>query len=265
MLKARILVVDDNPLNLKLAADVLESDGYHVNRAPSAEAALERIREQIPDLILMDIQLPGMDGLALTRALKSDSATRGIPIIALTAFAMKGDEKIARESGCQGYLTKPIDTRTFSAQIAEFLKPGSRRVSVKVLVIEDFPPDRKLARILLSEAGHEVAEAETGQQALAVAREKRFDVILLDLKLPGINGFEVIRQLRQERTTRNIPVVTVTAYPDLWTEREARKAGCTAYFAKPVEASALLKQVRELAAKRAVSEQLPSGADPLTL
>jgi two-component system, cell cycle response regulator len=265
MLKARILVVDDNPLNLKLAAEVLESDGYHVNRAPSAEAALERIREQIPDLILMDIQLPGMDGLALTRALKSDSATQAIPIIALTAFAMKGDEQRARDSGCEGYLTKPIDTRTFSARIAEFLKPGSRRASIKALVIEDFPPDRKLARILLSWAGHEVAEAETGEQALAAARENHPDVILLDLKLPGINGFEVIRQLRQERATRNIPIVTVTAYPDRWTEREARKAGCAAYFAKPVDASVLLKQVRELASRGRPSEQLRSSADPLTL
>jgi len=258
-------VVDDNPLNLKLAADILESDGYHVNRAPSAEAALERIREQIPDLILIDIQLPGMDGLALTRALKSDSATQGIPIIALTAFAMKGDEQRARDSGCEGYLTKPIDTRALSAQVAGFLKPGSRRASVKVLVIEDFPPDRKLARILLSSAGHEVAEAGTGEQALAAARENPPDVILLDLKLPGINGLEVIRQLRQERATRDIAVVTVTAYPDHWPEREARKAGCSAYFTKPVDASLLLKQVRELAARGKASEQLRSGADESTL
>jgi len=119
---ARILVVDDNPANLKLAAHVLESDGYLVNQASSAEAALEQIHERAPDLILMDIELPGMDGLALTRILKADLATQGIPIVALTAFAMKGDEQKARDAGCNGYLTKPLNTRTLSADVAAFLR-----------------------------------------------------------------------------------------------------------------------------------------------
>jgi CheY-like chemotaxis protein len=123
MTSARILVVDDNPANLKLASHVLESDGYEVEQASSAEIAVERIRELPPDLILMDIELPGMDGLSLTRLLKADPATQGSPIIALTAFAMKGDEQKARDAGCQGYLTKPLNTRTLSAQIIEFLRP----------------------------------------------------------------------------------------------------------------------------------------------
>jgi CheY-like chemotaxis protein len=122
IMTARILVVDDNPSNLKLVAQVLECDGYLVNQAASAEIALEQIREGIPDLILMDIELPGMDGLALTRLLKADSVTQGIPVIALTAFAMKGDEQRARDAGCDGYLTKPLNTRTLSAEISEFLQ-----------------------------------------------------------------------------------------------------------------------------------------------
>jgi CheY-like chemotaxis protein len=125
MATTRILVVDDNPANLKLASLLLESDGYVVERASSAETALERSRELPPDLILMDIELPGMDGLALTRLLKTDPTTRHIPVIALTAFAMKGDEEKARDAGCQGYLTKPLNTRTLSAEIIELLGPKS--------------------------------------------------------------------------------------------------------------------------------------------
>ena len=143
---AYILVVDDNPLNLKLAADVLEIDGFRVSKAANAELALERIREEMPDLMLMDIQLPGMNGLALTRLLKSSSATQNIPIVALTAFAMNGDEQRALDAGCAGYLTKPIDTRTLSVQVAEFLRARSRR-SVKILVV-DMSSDLKLARVL---------------------------------------------------------------------------------------------------------------------
>jgi len=116
-----ILVVDDNPTNLKLVSDVLHFDGYQVLRAVDAEVALDIVRCTPPNLILMDIGLPGMDGLALTRLLKSSSVTRNIVIVALTAFAMKGDEALAFEAGCDGYITKPINTRTLSDLIASFL------------------------------------------------------------------------------------------------------------------------------------------------
>src|ERR1044072_9390564 len=112
-MKAKVLVVDDNPANLTLACDVLEWDGYQVAKAADAEAALARIEQSPPDVILMDIELPGMDGLTLTRKLKADPKTAHIRVIALTAYAMKGDEQKARAAGCDGYLTKPINTRTF--------------------------------------------------------------------------------------------------------------------------------------------------------
>lgn len=114
---SRILVVDDNPTNLKLASDVLEFEGHEVLRAIDAEQAQDILRETVPDLILMDIALPGMDGLTLTRRLKADARTRHVPIVALTAFAMKGDDQKAREAGCDGYITKPIDTRRLPEQV----------------------------------------------------------------------------------------------------------------------------------------------------
>ncbi|MDB6037824.1 MAG: two-component response regulator [Verrucomicrobiales bacterium] len=119
---ACILVVDDNPTNLKLVSEMLEFDGYQILKAIDAEEAQETIKVSIPDLILMDIALPGMDGLTLTRLLKADPRTRQIIIVALTAFAMKGDEAKAREAGCDGYITKPINTRTLSAQIEGYLR-----------------------------------------------------------------------------------------------------------------------------------------------
>ncbi len=121
MNKACILVVDDNPTNLKLASDVLESADYNVLRAADAEEAREIIQLSQPDLIMMDIALPGMDGLTLTRLLKADEKTRHVAIVALTAFAMKGDDVKVREAGCDGYITKPIDTRKLPGLAAEFL------------------------------------------------------------------------------------------------------------------------------------------------
>lgn len=120
MSRRRVLVVEDHPLNVKLVRLLLQSC-YDVLTAGDAEEALQLLQDERPDLILMDLQLPGMDGLELTRRLKGDPRTRGIVVVALTAYAMKGDEDRALASGCSGYITKPIDTKTFLRQVAGYL------------------------------------------------------------------------------------------------------------------------------------------------
>jgi len=122
-MSARILIVDDNSVNLKLATDVLEMEGYAVEKAVDAEQAQELLKRSTPDLILMDIALPGMDGLTLTRKLKADERLKHVPVVAITAFAMKGDEQKALDAGCNGYITKPIDTRKLPQQVASYLLP----------------------------------------------------------------------------------------------------------------------------------------------
>ena len=117
----RILIVDDNAVNLKLMRVLLTGEGYTVRTAADAEEALAILREFAPRLIVMDIQLPGMDGLALTRKLKADPTMSGTTILGLTAYAMKGDEQRVLEAGCDGYIAKPIDTRAFPALIARYL------------------------------------------------------------------------------------------------------------------------------------------------
>jgi CheY-like chemotaxis protein len=117
----RILVIDDNPINLKLICATLRFAGHDVSSAVDAEVAQELINAGSFDLILMDIALPGMDGLTLTRKLKADARTQHIPVIALTASAMLGDEGKALAAGCDCYITKPIDTRTLPQQLAKFL------------------------------------------------------------------------------------------------------------------------------------------------
>jgi CheY-like chemotaxis protein len=124
--KTIILVVDDNPANLKLVSDILEFEGYHLLNAGDAEEAQTVIQRTLPDLIFMDIALPGMDGLTLTSKLKAEPRTKDMLIIALTAFAMKGDEQKALAAGCDGYITKPIDTRKLPRQVAGFLERGGK-------------------------------------------------------------------------------------------------------------------------------------------
>lgn len=116
-----ILVVDDNPLNLKLTRILLSGEGYRVRTAVDGSEAFDALKTFHPRLILMDIQLPGIDGLELTRRLKADPAMRDVVILALTAYAMKGDEEKAQEAGCDGYIAKPIDTRSLPGVIQSYL------------------------------------------------------------------------------------------------------------------------------------------------
>jgi CheY-like chemotaxis protein len=114
----KILLVEDNPVNRRLAVFLLRSQGYDVREATTALEAFEMLKNEIPDLIVMDIQLPGMDGLEATRKLKEQRATADIPVVAVTSYAMKGDREKALAAGCAGYVTKPIDKNIFIKEIA---------------------------------------------------------------------------------------------------------------------------------------------------
>jgi CheY-like chemotaxis protein len=141
-MSAKILVVDDNPINLKLVSDLLEFEGHEILKAGDAEEAQIVLADTLPELILMDIALPGMDGLTLTRKLKAAERTRSIRIVALTAFAMKGDDQKAFDAGCDGYITKPIDTRALPEQVAAMLESEKPTFSM----IEDDPAGMLILR-----------------------------------------------------------------------------------------------------------------------
>lgn len=117
----KILIVEDNELNMKLFNDLLQAHGYDTIQKMDGSDVPELVRENMPDLILMDIQLPEISGLEITKALKADDDLKGIPVIAVTAFAMKGDEEKIREGGCEGYIAKPISVPNFLETISKFL------------------------------------------------------------------------------------------------------------------------------------------------
>ncbi len=249
-MSAKILVVDDNPTNLKLVSDVLAFEGYDILKAVDAEEAQVVLGATLPDLILMDIALPGMDGLTLTRKLKAEERTRGIRIVALTAFAMKGDDQKAFDAGCDGYITKPIDTRTLPDQVAGFLARASGqspRSRMKILVVEDHAVDTKLADLVLSSAGHDVSTVEAAEQAFAAIQEDRPQLILLDLDLPGMDGLALIRKLKTDPDLRDIHVVAVTAYPERYPKVAALAAGCDAHLLKPINTRELSGQLSAVA------------------
>ncbi len=119
------LVIEDNPLNMKLMRSLLQLGDFEIREAPDAESGIELAKKIKPDLILMDIQLPGMDGLSATRIIRDDPSLKEVPIVAVTSYAMHGDEQKAKSAGCSGYIAKPIDTRSFLDTINKYMISAS--------------------------------------------------------------------------------------------------------------------------------------------
>src|ERR1700704_3750326 len=156
---AKVLIVEDNPSNMTLAVFLLQSAGHTVLSATDAEAGLSLAREEKPKLILMDIQLPGMDGLEATVRLKQDDATRAIPVIALTALAMKGDEERIRAAGCDGYIAKPMRYQELLTAVAAQLPKHEPEVHpmtdhpARILIVDDERQHRDLLEAMLKPEG----------------------------------------------------------------------------------------------------------------
>jgi two-component system, cell cycle response regulator len=247
----RVLVVDDNPLNRKLACDLLELEGYAVQACEDAVQAQALLAEgSPPDLVLMDIALPDIDGLTLTRRLKAEPRYAAMPIVAMTAFAMKGDEAKALAAGCSGYISKPIDTRQFPTQVAQALAAARPRQPLRIMVVEDHHIDMKLFGASAQLLGHLVLNNTSAEEALLSLAAGSPDVVLLDLNLPGIDGPSFLRLVRANPQTRELPVVAVTAYPDAYQRQTLLEAGCAAYLTKPVNMQALLHEL-EVASRAA--------------
>ena len=130
---SKILIVEDNDLNMKLFNDLLQAHGYETIQTVDGRDALKLAREHSPDLILMDIQLPEISGLEVTKMLKADDDLKGIPVVAVTAFAMKGDEEKIREGGCEGYIAKPISVPHFLETVKKFLSLSAERFAAALL------------------------------------------------------------------------------------------------------------------------------------
>ena len=261
---ARILVIEDNPANMKLTTLLLNKAGHAVLRAVDAETGLTLARTGRPDLILMDIQLPGMDGLAATALLKQDPATAAIPVIALTAMAMKEDQEKSLVAGCDAYIAKPLAYQELYAAIDTLLAkaeppPASETIpplsesddvmshpTATILIVDDEVKNRKLLEAMLRPEGYRTLGVASGEEALAAIAQHAPDLILLDVMMPGTDGYEVANILKTNPDTANIPIIMVTAH----TSRSARlvglNLGADEFLTKPVDRAELSIRIKNL-------------------
>jgi diguanylate cyclase (GGDEF)-like protein/PAS domain S-box-containing protein len=244
----RILAVDDNPTNLRLASTVLELEGYEVHEASDAEEAAAALREWVPDLILMDLSLPGMDGLALTRTLKADVRLQNVPIVAVTARTLKSDQEQAQQAGCCGYITKPIDPVNFTRQIAAYL--GGESPMHTVLVVDDHPINRKLLRAQLEAEGCSVLEAADGVDALQLLQRESVDGVISDILMPRMDGYRLCLEMRQSEHFAAVPCVLYTGTYNSDADRAlALSAGADDFICKPASIQQVLAALRKAAGR----------------
>jgi CheY-like chemotaxis protein len=233
-----ILIVDDSPLNLKLARILLKGQGYVIGTAKEGNEALSMVGTFKPQLILTDVQMPGIDGLEVVRRIKANPDTRDIIVVALTSYAMKRDEEKARSAGCDGYISKPFESRKLLLQIRQYLDARPVRESHSprkrvVLVAEDDPVERKRLCTALEEAGFTTIAAEDGAEAIEKARLTTPDLIVSDILLPRLDGLTLCRAARNEPSLASVPILLRTARSvEKSDERMARDMGASALVSK---------------------------------
>ncbi|GDX86510.1 hypothetical protein LBMAG44_04230 [Gemmatimonadota bacterium] len=202
---ATVLVIDDEPSARDVITRMLVKDGYRVVTAANGAEGLRIAAEVAPDVITLDIMMPGMDGWAVLSKLKADPVLAAIPVVVATII---DDRNLSVSLGAAGYITKPIDREHLSEVVRRVRStPGLKNV----LIVEDDADARKLMRRLFEKEGWSVAEAENGSVALAAIESSPPSLVLLDLMMPVMDGFEFIEQLRKRSTGRDIPVVVHTA------------------------------------------------------
>ena len=245
---SKVMIVDDNPANLKLAGDLLELEGYEVIRCIDAEQAQQALLQNHPVLILMDVALPGMDGLELTQLLKADEKTKDIKIVALTAFAMKSDKEKALSAGCDGYITKPINTRQFIHQINEYLNPEEKNNTTSIiLLVDDNPTSLKLLKAVYETEGYETLSAGNGLEALEVLSKHKANLIVTDVLMPEMDGYYLCYKIRSNEELKNIPIIVYTAtYTSLSEESVAKEMGADLFIRKPAPIHLLISSAKEI-------------------
>ncbi|GAK59716.1 response regulator with diguanylate cyclase GGDEF domain, putative [Candidatus Vecturithrix granuli] len=275
----RVLVVDDDPLNVKLLATILASAGYDIIRAYSGNNAIKKAMEELPDLILLDIVMPDPNGYEVTRRLKKMSVTRDIPVVLITTYTETEDKVKGLQAGADEFLNRPIDQSELQARIRSLIALKEYREQLqtrtqlersftslsekdiagdlgKILLVEDNEIEAKIIKDYLNTRPYHVEHLKNGMAAIRRVRRGDIDIVLLDLLLPKVSGFEVCRQLKEHPLTRNIQVIMVTALDDIESKIRGLEQGTDDFLVKPIHKEILLTRIESLLKKKRYVDRL---------
>ena len=323
---ANILIIEDNIMNMEMAGELLENAGHSAIKTENAADGIKLAKIKKPDLILMDLNLPGMDGLTATKILKEDTLTKNIPVIAFTARVMQSDKENAFDAGCCGFISKPIEvsvfinniesflnhdgchTETSSASVKQSLKSsieksqtinplGCSQVTAlqddeasplpsvsahnpqvqsdkkketnykchKVLIIDDNPMNTEILKETLEQIGQTSVVTHSGKQALDLVEQEKFDLILLDVMMPKMSGFDVIKQLKSKTSTKDIPVIFVSALDQTSNIVKGFDLGSYEYITKPFKIEEVKARILSILKIKDLQDELKAEKEILDL
>jgi CheY-like chemotaxis protein len=278
---ARILIIEDEANNLDVARRIVRGAGHEALTATDGLAGLEIARRERPDAVLVDLLLPKLDGWSVTRAIREEPWAKTIPIIAVSALAMQADRERAREAGCDDFVTKPYAPAELRVLLGKYFAdnsapkaatrasdPSASGISPaerlgRVLVVDDEPSNVELIVRRLGGNGYETLTASNGHDAIAIATKEQPDLILMDIMMPGLDGWQATRLLKGDPKTANIPVVFVTARDRPEDVAQGFEAGGIMYVNKPVEPVELFARVRNAIYMKRLQDDLRTKNEDL--
>jgi CheY-like chemotaxis protein len=274
----RMLIVDDNQTNRRILREMLAAEGINVDEASTAADGLEALRRVRYDLAILDVQMPDMDGFQLATAVRGDKKIKRTNLLMLTSAGQRGDGERCRELGIRGYLTKPISRSDLLEALGTVLagSPGEAgtpdvvtrhtiaesRATLRVLLAEDNPVNQQVAVAMLVKRGHEVHVSSNGREALEAVQGRDFDVVLMDIQMPEMDGFEATHAIRALPKGKDLPIIGLTAHALSGERERCLSHGMTDYLAKPFKAHELFALVEGTAEPRAAAAPPPEPLAP---
>ncbi|HLZ45486.1 MAG TPA: response regulator, partial [Gemmatimonadales bacterium] len=277
----RMLIVDDNQTNRRILREMLAAEGINVDEAATATEGLTALRRTRYDLAILDVQMPDMDGFQLATAVRADKKIARTKLLMLTSAGTRGDGERCRELGIRGYLTKPLSRGDLIEALGAVLAtaPGKTgapdvvtrhtiaesRASMRVLLAEDNPVNQQVAVAMLVKRGHEVHVAANGREAVAAIRERDYDVVLMDIQMPEMDGFEATHAIRALPKGKDLPIIGLTAHALSGERERCLSHGMTDYLAKPFKAHELFALIEGTATPQEPARAAPTTTPPVDL
>ncbi len=263
-MKANILLVDDEIISLDVLSRRIDREGYLVNQAESGRKALDLMKFQQFDLVILDVRMPDMDGVEVLKIIKANPTTRSTPVIMLSGDT---SSKLMRKClllGAADYLTKPLIMELARDRIDVNLRKKSVAAStigtdLKILIVDDHPLNIALLERLITKLGHTAITANNGKEALEKLNGDVPDLVLLDIVMPGISGIEVLTEIRKTYSPSQLPVIMVTAEDDSTMMINAVTAGANDYVTKPYDAIFLRRRIESCLATQQIVKNTDAG------